>query len=764
MKSLNLLFKIIAALVVVLVIAVIVFVSTFDANNYKAQIIEQVESATGRTFNIAGEIDLSVFPWIGLEIENVTMGNADGFKAEYFAAIKKLDVKVHLLPLLKKEVEVKKLSLRGLNLSLEVAKDKSNNWESLSQSDKADVDSIKKDESKEESASSGAASPMSFLKIKGFEFTDAVIQYDDRSTDTVATLSALNLETGEIQFDQATDIDFSAQVKSNKPEIDTRLNAVTKLTFNKEFNNFKLRDFVFTALAQKNDFLPQEEKVEIKASVDVSMDDQLVTLKQVALNALGVTTVANLTVTEFLETPLIQGNVEVMSFNAKEVAKRMAIDLPEMAGRNALQNVSLKTRLKMHGEKIEADDFTLAFDGQTLSGWLHVLNLTKQQIRYELSLDQLNLNDYLSADVGVANGGAVNEEGVASSGSGQAASGDEKIALPTEMLKALDVQGDFRIATLTAKEYEIKQLSMSTQANKGLIHIKPLTMEMLEGKINTAVTVNVKNAVPRYAFNLNASQIQMGPVANPVLKNAMGDKPAEVDGAVDVKVDVQTAGETINQLKKASKGPISIDMKNTRVNNFDPEFYMRSSLANYFDGKGLGLSRKIMSDYKPRDVTVFDSIHGIFNMAQGQVQTNDFLMSAKRVKVGAEGSVDIVRNSLNVLSSIELPKEKNKASADAATATSPLKTLREALYVRVKGPFEALEYKIDTGRLKKSISSALKNEAKAKFDAEKEKQKQKAKAKLDAEKERVKEKAKKKVDEQKDKIKDKLKDKFKGLF
>ncbi len=751
MKSLKLLFKIIAALLVVVIVGVVIFVATFDANNYKAEIIEQVENATGRTFNIGGEINLSVFPWIGFEIEDVALGNAEGFKAANFAAIQKLDIKVHLLPLLKKEVEVKKLSLRGLDLSLEIAKDKSNNWSSLSQSDEGETPSVQE---KENTSDDKTASPMSFLKIKGFEFTDAVVHYDDRSTNTIATLSALNVETGKIQFDQPTDIDFSARVESNKPLIDTRLNATTKLTFNKELNNFKLRDFVFTVVAQKNDFLPQAEKIEIKASVDVSMDDQLVTLKQVTLNALGVTTVANLTVAKFLETPLIQGNVEVMPFNAKEVAKRMAIDLPAMAGNDALQSVTLKTRLKMQGEKVEADDFTLLFDGQTLSGWVHVLNLTKQQIRYDLSLDQLNINNYLAAD-----DGAVSEESAASSGgNANAASGDEKIVLPTEMLKGLDIQGDFRIATLTAKEYEIKQLSMSTQASKGLIRIKPLTMEMLGGKINTAITVNVQNAVPRYAFNLNANKIQMGPVANPILKDAMGDKPAKVDGAVDVKVDIQTAGETINQLKKASKGPISIDMKNTRVNDFDPEFYMRSSLANYFDAKGLGLSQKIMGDYKPRDVTVFDSIHGIFNMAQGQVKTNDFLMDSKRVKVGAEGSVDIVRNSLNILSSIELPKEKSKK--DTGAATSPLKTLREVLYVRVKGPFEALEYKIDTGRLKKSISNVLKSEAKAKLDAEK----QKAKAKLDAEKERAKEKVKKKVDEQKDELKDKLKDKFKGLF
>ncbi len=128
MKALKLLFKIIAALLIVLIIAVVIFTATFDVNNYKTEITEQVEKATGRTFSIDGDINLSFFPWIGFKIEDVTLGNAEGFKAENFAAIQQLDIKVHLLPLLKKEVEVKTLALHGLNLSLEIAKDESNNW------------------------------------------------------------------------------------------------------------------------------------------------------------------------------------------------------------------------------------------------------------------------------------------------------------------------------------------------------------------------------------------------------------------------------------------------------------------------------------------------------------------------------------------------------------------------------------------------------------------------------------------------------------
>ena len=78
-------------------LALLAFAATFDANNYKPQIIEQVEKATGRTFTIDGDINLSIFPWIGLKVESVALGNEKGFKAEQFAAIKQLDVKINVL-------------------------------------------------------------------------------------------------------------------------------------------------------------------------------------------------------------------------------------------------------------------------------------------------------------------------------------------------------------------------------------------------------------------------------------------------------------------------------------------------------------------------------------------------------------------------------------------------------------------------------------------------------------------------------------------
>ena len=741
-------------------LALLAFVATFDANNYKPEIIEQVEKATGRSFTIDGDIQLSIFPWVGLKVEDVALGNEKGFKAKQFAAIKQLDVKVNVLPLIRKEVQINTIRLHGLDVSLEVASDKSNNWSGLAQSKaiSADVSTEAAREAAKETATEQTiaeeeeTSLLQSLQVEGFEFVDATIRYDDRSSNTKATVSEMNLTTSAITFDKPIDVSFAARIENNQPEIDTRLKLTTQLILNKEFTEFNLHDFVFTILAKANDFIPQQEQIEIKTNIDVLMDEQRLSLKQLQLSALGTTTLADITVSQFLETPLIQGGIEVQAFNAREVAKRAGVVLPEMAKADALHKVTLKTKIKLQGEKLQANDFSFGLDGSTLSGWLHLINISKQQLRYDLAFDQLNINDYLPIVVeAVPDNKTVANNKTGSAGApAVAATGDEKIELPVEMMRKLDMQGDFRIAALTAKEYKIKQFLMTLKAKNGEIAIKPLSMQVLEGQVDSAIRINVKKETPAYAINLDVNQVQAGPVVNPLLVGVMGDKPLTMAGAVNVKMDIKTTGDSLNQLKKASKGVLVLDMKETRVDGFDPEFYMRSSIADYVNSKGFGLSDSIMGKYKPRKVTVFDKIHSTVNIANGKARTDDFLMDSKRVKVTAKGHADIMQNTLDVVSSIQLPRSKTVVE----------KIFDEPVFVRIHGPFDALEYELDKNKLKKSTTDVLKNEAKAKLDAEKQRLKDKAKA----EQKRAEEKAREELKKGTDKLKEKLRNKLKGLF
>lgn len=776
MKLISRSIKLFFILLTVLLIALLAFVATFDANNYKAQITEQVEQATGRSFRIDGDINLSVFPWVGLKVEQVALGNAPGFSEKPFAAISQLDIKVNVLPLIRKQVEINTIRLHGLELSLEVASDKQNNWSSLTQAKAAPQPEtgVTKGDAEQEAVASGGgdtmqptekASPLESLQIEGFELVDATVIYDDRSSATQARVTELDLTTGEITFDKAIDISFGARVQSDQPAIDTRLKLTTQLTFDRAFNHITLQQFIFTVLAQANEFIAQDEEISLRAEIDISMDAQRISVKQATLSALGTETLAALEVTAFLQSPLIQGRIDVQAFDAHAVARRAGVELPEMAKPDALGNVALSTKIRQQGDSLKADALRVSLDGSTLDGWVHLPSIAKQQLRYELAFDHLNVDDYLPPVADEAASKTASGTTTASEANEQApvaeSTGDEKIELPLEMMRKLDIAGDFNVAALKVKDYDITQLQTRLQAKRGKITVKPLSLKVLDGRIDSALSMDVQQATPAYAIQLNVNQLQIGPVANPFLEGIMGDEQIALKGAANVDMDVKTGGDTVNQLKKNSDGLVVLDMKQTTVDGFDPEFYMRSSTANYLHEKGFGQSKTIMGSYTPRKVTVFDTIHSSIRLADGKARTDDFLMDSERVQVGAKGFVDIMQNSVDAITSVRLPRGKTVVE----------KILDSPMYVHVHGPFTSLQYDLDTEQLKKSTTGALEQEARAKVDAEKARLKAKAdaekarlKAKADEEKRRAEEKAKQQLKQNTDKYKDKLKDKLKGLF
>ena len=75
MKKFLIIFIIILLL---LVLAVGAFIYTFDANKYKQELAELAQSYTGRPIALNGDVKLSLYPWIGVQLQDMTIGNKTG--------------------------------------------------------------------------------------------------------------------------------------------------------------------------------------------------------------------------------------------------------------------------------------------------------------------------------------------------------------------------------------------------------------------------------------------------------------------------------------------------------------------------------------------------------------------------------------------------------------------------------------------------------------------------------------------------------------
>jgi len=117
-------------LMVGLAAALVAVVSTIDVNRYKGVIAQKVSEATGRTLEIRGDLRLTLFSLVpAIRVEGVSLANAPWGSAPRMVRVKRLDAQVALLPLLQRQVRVKRLVLVEPEILLETDAKGRRNWD-----------------------------------------------------------------------------------------------------------------------------------------------------------------------------------------------------------------------------------------------------------------------------------------------------------------------------------------------------------------------------------------------------------------------------------------------------------------------------------------------------------------------------------------------------------------------------------------------------------------------------------------------------------
>lgn len=119
----------VAVLAVSLTILIILYLA--DADHHKKRIIKLLHKRTGRDFQFQDRICFTLFPWLGLNLGGVRVGNAVGFDTGDFAAVDKVKLRMRVSPLVKRRVEIDTIRLQGMTVNLVRRADGHNNWEDL---------------------------------------------------------------------------------------------------------------------------------------------------------------------------------------------------------------------------------------------------------------------------------------------------------------------------------------------------------------------------------------------------------------------------------------------------------------------------------------------------------------------------------------------------------------------------------------------------------------------------------------------------------
>jgi hypothetical protein len=118
-----------AFFVIAVIVAICAILLSYDFNYFKPQIVRMVNDATGRELSLSGDLELKIGLTPALVVEDVSFQNVQWGSRPELAKIRRLEVQVAVLPLIRRIIHVNRLILIEPDILIETNKAGKTNFE-----------------------------------------------------------------------------------------------------------------------------------------------------------------------------------------------------------------------------------------------------------------------------------------------------------------------------------------------------------------------------------------------------------------------------------------------------------------------------------------------------------------------------------------------------------------------------------------------------------------------------------------------------------
>ena len=731
-----------------------ILVNTIDQQALLNKASAIVKEKQQRDLAFTGPVQLKWFPSIGADLNGVTLSEFQS--TDQFLKADKVSISLALLPLLSSAVVVDAIQASGVTVNVVKNADGKFNFDDLSKSDNQD-----EVQSESEPSPDTGEQALNF-SVDSIALENLNVAYTDKQTGLEASLNNFAMQSGRIEPGVPTDIELKGNVKANKPQADLNIDLNTRLEFGLGENLYaNFENLKFAVLGQLDQ---QQADVNVQAST-LNVNPNTLEIKAQSLDAkakgqlpnVGAFDVSLISPSLGLSETVARG--EALNFKAdlKQATRSInaTLDLAGLQG-NLKQAVSaaLKTTVNLvEGERTVnlqlASPMTLNMKSQlielaALTGQLDVKDpaLPKKQASMPLAgrlavnntekTAELDLNSKFEATsfdlkaavknfakpaiTAVLNADKLDIDALLppkkNSGTKTTSSSAEKPQdTPVDLspLRNLNLDLTANIGELKVSNIQAQQLKTKAVARGGKLTISPLDAKLYGGSTTGVITADANTQTVTVNQNMTGVQIQ------PVIK-ALLDKDM-VEGKGNVGINIRTTGNTVNQMKAALDGKVSVSLQDGAIKgiNLAERFRNAKSLLS----SGSNSTQKTDTAQK----TDFSSLAVSFDIANGVASSNDLNVMAPLFRIGGEGRVNLVNNSLDYLA---------KASVVATSTGQGGKTLDSGLNgvtvpVRLYGPFTGVQWEL---QFKELAKEAAKAKLQPKIDEKKEELKNKAEEKV----------------------------------
>ncbi|MGC1507918.1 AsmA family protein [Ketobacter sp.] len=730
--------KIIGILVAVVVSLVLIGVGVLlfvvDPNDYKSQISDLVYDASGYHLTLSGDLSWSFFPVLGFESEAVSLSTDSNQGA--FVELQSISVGVQLIPLFSKQLKVDSLNLAGLNADLQVDEQGVPNWQPIgATSEVPAADEPEKKSSDETNA------VLAELEIPLIQLSNSTIRYSDLQAGGRYVIEVELLQLENVRLNQPFAVTLKASADAGDG-LAVTLDGKTQVTLDLDQSRYQLSAIEMALAVAGIADKPLPLQLQAEAVADLKADSLQLSVLQ--LKVADYAARLELQVSQLQNDPAINGRLQMAPSDLRPLLVQLGIELPEMASATALSKVGVDATLKGSPRAITVQPFTVTLDESKLTGLVALDDIEHQALRFDLLLDQIDLDHYLPpAQEGDA-------AAVPAPAKSSAPAAGEAELIPVELIRSLNLDGRLNITQLQIQNIPMQNVLVKVNAKSGVLKVSPISVETLGGKITGNVSVDAKNATPVLDTDLNIDGIEIASVAKQLSDLDL------LSGRASFKLDTKAKGNDVDALLRDAVGKLKLQLDNGVIHGINLNNIVVDALRDQINDL-----KSFYPDYEkylPRELKQDTDINAFLANAtieKGKLIMPQFNFAIDNGAIDASGNFDLIEQGFDYQLGVFL------------SAMDQVKYLKGTKWpVSCKGTLDSAPAdwcRPDTKAIKKVLGSAAKsafkdNSAKElgdKLGVDAESQDQ-----LEAE---LKAKAKEEEDRAKKKLQDKLDKLFKKL-
>jgi AsmA protein len=577
--------------VVTLIILILLVLPFFvDAEKYKPLLENKVTEMTGRPFTVGGDVNISFFPFVGVSFSDLHLGNPPGFEATDFISIKSFEVRLKLLPLLSRDVQVKRFVMKEPQIVLIKSKQGPGNWEfSTEHTEKSSPETAQKPTSEKPLA----GLPIRSLTVGDFSVTNGSIAWIDKVSDTRKTIDQLDLVLADLSFDRPIGLTLSARMDDKPVAVNGTVGPIGQ----------------------------NPGKTTIPLNLDVK-----------ALSDLALT--LNGSVASPADNPRADLTVTISEFSPRKLLAQLGqpkvIDTTDSG---ALSKMSIQAAIAAGTDKISVSKGLMTLDDTRINFNARLAEFSRPDIAFEADLDRIDLDRYLPPKTekksAPATGARQPEQ--TTTGAPKPGGPDAKKKPDYASLRRLVLDGKIKAGEVIVSTAKLTNFLMTIRGKDGVLRVEPLQIDLYGGNLNLNGSMNVSQNVPRSTAKLQLKNVQAGPL----LKDQ--SEKDFLEGTANAAGNLSFSGDDAETVKKTLNGNGELRFSNGAIKGIDLVAMIQNIRAAFGDGQAIPAGSQ----------TDFTELTVPFAINNGVVETSQTKLESHVLDTLVVGKADLVSENLD---------------------------------------------------------------------------------------------------------------------